>query len=127
MKTKLQFDTIPVINQKAINGTINFDHFHISFNPSSSNYGCITTALVLENHIFLILNGNHVDDLVDAAQSGIHGALKYFIQHISEANNLSEHTILSSNTTDKFGICDSIRSVFNRIVGMDFLTYSNSI
>jgi len=36
---------------------------HVSYNPSFSDYGTDTTAIVLQHNIFLVLNGDHRKEL----------------------------------------------------------------
>lgn len=83
----------------------NFSGYHVSFNPRSSDYGCPTTALVLQGRVFLVLNGDHVDDLIAAAErDGVGGCVALFADRIQDANPLSEHPMAVGCATDPFGL-----------------------
>jgi len=70
------------------------EHF-LSYNDVDGViYGGETTAIVLgQMQLFLILNGNHCYDLEEASrEDGLQGCIDYFIDHINQANKMSEHT-----------------------------------
>lgn len=97
-------ETIPVTNQRTVNSTSNFSGFHLSYNPSAADYGSDTTAIVLKNQLFLILNGNHKKSLSEVANSaGLQGCIDYFISNIAQANPIGEH-IGAINGKDPFGL-----------------------
>ena len=84
--------TIPVLNQRTANATCQFEGFHLSYNPRTADYGTDTSAIVFANRLFFILNGNHRQPLLEAAQnSGLQGVIDYFIDNIEKANYRSEH------------------------------------
>lgn len=84
--------TIPIINQRTTNSVAGFEGFHLSYNPSSVDYGSDTTAFVIKQSLFLILNGDHKTDMHAAAEAGgIMGALDYFIANIGRANYRGSH------------------------------------
>ena len=64
----MSLSTFPML--RPINRVQNFGRFHISHNPSSASYGCDTTALVLNETVFLVLNGSHIKAMKDAASLG---------------------------------------------------------
>jgi hypothetical protein len=77
-----------------------FDGFHVSYNAHTFYYDSATTALVLRDRVFLVLNGNHTADMLDAAsRDGLSGALRVFMDRLSLANPLSEHRMA-------LGLCD---------------------
>ena len=95
----------PATRQLMPNRVRNFDRFHISYNNRSADYGCPTTALVLEGRVFLVLNGDHVEAMVDAAvQGGLQGCMDLFIERIDQANPLSEHMMAFGLAADPFGL-----------------------
>lgn len=97
--------TIPVINQRTINSTMDFDKFHLSYNPSRANYGSDTTAIVLKGTVFFILNGNHKNELAEISKTkGLQGVIEYFIDNIDKANKLSEHNLLIEGSNDLFKV-----------------------
>lgn len=107
-------DTVPIdfkhhpcafTNSLSVNATKSFDNFHISYDPTTRNYKSITTAIVLENHVFLVLNGNHSFALNQiAGHSGLVGCVDYFIEHIEQANPFSEHLNITGKSPDIFGL-----------------------
>jgi len=100
-------DTIPIINQRTPNATCRFSGFHLSYNPSSADYGSDTTAIVMGDTLFFILNGNHKKVLATiATETGLQGCIDYFINHIELANPLSEHLGVI-NGQEQFGIAKS--------------------
>lgn len=84
--------TIPYTNQRTVNATCSFKGFDLSYNPSAADYGTDTTAIVLDQQIFLILEGNHKQQLLNAANElGLQGCVDYFILNIAQASSFSEH------------------------------------
>jgi hypothetical protein len=84
--------TIPIINQRTVNSVADFEDFHLSYNPSSVDYGSDTTAFVVKQSLFLILNGDHKAGMHAAAETGgVIGALDYYISNIDQANFRSSH------------------------------------
>ena len=95
----------PVTNAIQPNRVRNFDGFHVSYNPHSADYGCDTTALVLQGRVFFVLNGDHAADLLDAAeQRGLQGCVDLFIARIDHANAISEHRMAVGAAPDPFGL-----------------------
>lgn len=84
---------IPVINIRSINAaTDDLGGFYLSYNPNHSGYGCDTTAIVLNECVFFILNGNHKTQLLDALnRNGFQGVIDYFIDNLAQASHRSEH------------------------------------
>jgi len=98
-------DTIPVINQRTINSTAGFKDFHLSYNQSSADYGNATTAIVLKDRVFFVIDGDHRKALYEAAEvSGIQGCIEYFIANIAQANKLSEHHMVIGVSKDVFNL-----------------------
>jgi len=89
---QLSSQRCPVTNALQPNRVRNFEGFHISYNPHRADYGCDTTALVLQGRVFFVLNGDHAADLLDAAeQGGLQSCVDLFIARIERANAISEH------------------------------------
>lgn len=85
------------------NMTASFAGFDISHNASIADYGSETTAIVLQKRVFFILNGNHCAELVEEANvNGIAGCVRYFAQHIDQANTRSEHRMAAGLSEDPF-------------------------
>lgn len=105
----MSLSTFPML--QPINRVQNFGRFHISYNPSSADYGCDTTALVLDDTVFLILNGSHQTAMKNAAaDGGLPACIDYFVAHIGQANRLSEHHVINGSLKDLFGICNSAQN-----------------
>lgn len=95
----------PVTNTVAPNMILAEDNYHISFTDSNSAvYGDNTTAIVLQNRVFLILTGDHTEGLASAkASNGLQGCIDYFIANIDQANPLSEH-LMALGRNDQFAL-----------------------
>ena len=97
--------TVPITNERTVNAVKKYKGFHLSYNPSSSHYGCATTAIVLRDSVFLVLNGNHKQALSDVADAdGVSGCIDYFCKNIKQANLLGEHFIVAGVEKDLFSI-----------------------
>jgi hypothetical protein len=95
----------PVTRVLAPNVSRSFGDFAISYCRRSVDYGCDTTAIVLGGRVFLILNGYHAEQLIDAASTtGAQGCVDYFSENIAQANARSEHLMASGVVTDLFGL-----------------------
>lgn len=95
----------PGINTLMPNQTRSFDGFHISYARSLPEYGCATTALVLAERVFFVLDGNHAEDMVAAAlRAGLQGCIELFLERIHLANRLSEHRAAAGMTPDPFDL-----------------------
>ncbi|MFK4131955.1 hypothetical protein ACI2KR_06625 [Pseudomonas luteola] len=102
----------PVTNVRSPNVSRVFGDFSISYNPRSSGYGCPTTAIVLQERVFFVLNGNHAEPLCNAANnSGLQGAIDYFIENIAQANAFSEHPMAIGLSRDQFGLFETALEV----------------
>ena len=111
----LSFQRCPVTRQLMPNRVRSFDGFHVSYNNSSSDYGCPTTALVLGGRVFLILNGDHAGDLIEAAElGGLPGCMDLFIERIASANSRSEHMAAFGLADDPFGLHATMHSLFGQ-------------
>ena len=98
---------IPVTNETSPNVTADFAGFHISYNRQSIDYGCPTTALVIGNTLFFILNGDHKQALLDTGnKSGLQGCFEYFLEELDKGNHLSEH-INVANGDNTFSLTDT--------------------
>jgi hypothetical protein len=83
---------VPVTNELAENTVADFKSYHISYNSNPANYGCRTTALVMKNNVFFILNGDHKDAMLEASEeNGLQGCFDYFLRNLDKANGMSEH------------------------------------
>lgn len=102
----------PVTHVISPNMTASFAGFHISHNASIAHYGSETTALVLRERVFFILNGNHSEELVkEARASGVAGCIRYFAEHIDQANRCSEHLMAVGLTSDPFELCPTAQEI----------------
>lgn len=92
---------VPVTNELAPNTILNRGDYHISYNASAANYGSETTAIVLKNTVFLVLNGDHKKALQDISEEGgLQACFDYFLENIDSANGMSEHhPILKGDNT----------------------------
>lgn len=105
----------PVTNVVAPNMVRNFDGYAISYNSSSADYGCPTTALVLDHRVFFILNGNHTEALVEAAEDrGIDGCVDVFIANLNQANDRSEHGMATGIREDLFELMPTTLNVIGQ-------------
>lgn len=95
----------PLIQAMSPNQVAKFTGYHISHNNYESHYGGETTAFVLKDSVFLILNGDHRQSLLDISkEKGLDGCLDYFNEHIEQANKLSEHKQLIGVVDDVFNL-----------------------
>ncbi len=106
----------PVTRSPSPNMTRSFaPGFHISYNPSSADYGTDTTAIVIQERVFFVLSGDHAAALCAAAdQSGIAGCVDYFVEHIAQANSLSEHLMATGVNADPFGLMPTALEVLGQ-------------
>jgi len=106
----------PVTGELAPNRARTFDGFHVSYNAHTLYYDSDTTALVLRDRVFLVLNGNHTAEMLDAAtRDGLAGALRVFMDRLSLANPLSEHRMA-------LGLCDDpfeLQPTMVEVLGQD--------
>lgn len=102
--------TIPVINQRTVNSTLDFKDYHISHNPSAADYGTETTAIVISNRVFFILCGDYRKPLRDAANAGgLSECLRFFITNIKRAHDYSEHKQATGRATDPWELLPTLR------------------
>lgn len=109
---------VPVLGGNSINTTTqDLGGYHISYNPSSADYGSPTTAIVLQHRVFFILNGDHSRDLAAAVErDGIQGAMGYFIDNVALANPRSEHPMVTGESSDPFGLIPTAIEVLGQSV-----------
>lgn len=114
MDVKFRRASCPITNERMPNETASFRDYHVSYARFLSHYGCDTTALVLEDRVFLILNGDHKAAMAEAASIGVNACLDYFIAHINESNALSEHRMIAgAPAADVF----NLRATFEKVFG----------
>ena len=105
----------PVTNVRHPNVSRSFSGFHISYCRQSTDYGCDTTAIVLDGRVFLILNGYHAEQLIHAAtEKGIQGCVDYFVENISKANARSEHQMATGLVSDPFNLLGTALEVIGQ-------------
>ena len=106
----------PVTRAPSPNVTRSFAQgFTISYNPSSADYGTDTTAIVIKERVFFVLSGDHAAALCAAAdQNGIAGCVDYFVEHIAQANRLSEHLMATGVNADPFGLMPTALEVLGQ-------------
>lgn len=86
---------IPVTNELMPNEVSDQGEFHLSYNRSSADYGCDTTAIVLRGTVFLILKRDHRSALAAACDAdGLQGCFDYYLTHIAEAHPFSDHHLI---------------------------------
>lgn len=103
--TGMKANTCPVTNARSPNLSRSFEDFRISYNPSSVDYGCDTTAIVLKGRVFFILNGDHAVQLCNAATGGgMQACVEYFIDNVAHANHYSEHRMATRMIDDPFDL-----------------------
>ncbi|QRD62699.1 hypothetical protein H8Z72_22500 (plasmid) [Xanthomonas citri pv. citri] len=95
----------PATGELAPNRICEFGTFHISYNPHATQYGCETTALVLAGRVFFVLNGDHTDAMLSAAErNGIEGCIDIFVNQLHLASELSEHRMAVGISADPFAL-----------------------
>lgn len=105
----------PVTNVRSPNVSRSFENFHISYCDRSDGYGCDTTAIVLRDRVFFILNGNHAAQLINTAEEeGIQGCIEYFIENIEKANRYSEHSMATGVINDPFDLFSTALEVIGQ-------------
>lgn len=108
------FKTQPAVmmcgmNVAGINEVDNRGRWHLSYNPSVQGYGCVTTALVFDNRVFFVLNGDHRKAWGEAAD--LEGALDYFIEHHQQVSDMSEHRMALGFATDHFALMPTLADI----------------
>lgn len=106
---------VPIVNTMSPNVVAITDTtFHLSYKSSCSDYGSDTTAIVLRNNVFFILNGDHKEALLALAETeGLPACMQYFIEHIAQANPLSEHRMAVLLDADMFGLNKTVSELLN--------------
>lgn len=95
----------PVTNVVTPNTTMRFDNFHLSYNASSADYGSDTTAIVVLDRVFFVLNGDHRKELSQASsENGIQGCVDYMIKNIDKTNFRSELQMVIGLQKDHFNL-----------------------
>lgn len=113
MSTRLSYSSCPVTNERTPNGVKEYDGFYISYCRYQVEYGSDTTALVLDGRVFLILNGDHSEELIRAAETkGLSGCMETFLERAAQANPLSEHRMSLGLADDPFELQGTIRKLF---------------
>ena len=97
----LFYDGIPVTCN---NVTKSHTCHHVSYNYSSANYGCPTTALVIKNNVFIILCGDHFENLNSALENGLDTAWEYIVKNAKELHPMGDHNAVVSITEDVFSL-----------------------
>lgn len=88
-----------------------FNGFHIAY-----DHGTDTTALVLRNHVFFVLAGDHVHDWDKAAKDkGIQGCIDLFVERMDQAHRRSEHRMAVGLDSDIF----NLRPTLYEMIGKD--------
>jgi hypothetical protein len=119
----------PVTAELAPNRVRTFDGFHVSYNAHTFFYDSDTTALVLRDRLFLVLNGDHSSEMLDAAsRDGLPYALRVFMDRLDVANQLSEHRMALGFCDDPFELQPTMleaigRDAFDRFVAAVTASY----
>lgn len=103
----------PITNEVAPNSTLSKKDYHISYNPSAAHYGTNTTAIILDDRVFLILSGDHRNGL-STEGSDIGTCLDYFISNIHLANPFSEHLMAVGLKKDPFKLAPTALKSFGQ-------------
>ena len=75
---------IPIPGVAVLNSIRESKEFHISYNPSIANYGTRTTALVILDTVFLILKGDHREQMPETLQQ----CFDYFLDNFDLAHKM---------------------------------------
>ena len=118
MNNEVKFETKEHNGFKYPNEVASFGHYYLSKNNNSDTFGCPTTAVVIKDKIYLILNGyDHGDKLLEVAKDrGLIGCVEYFIANIKDASHLPDYLLLDGDP-------DAINSktyYYNRVLGMGY-------
>jgi len=112
---KFKYERMPVTNEMTPNSTVHFDGYYLSYNRRSSDYGCDTTAIVVGGRVFLLLNGDHREELLSISNTdGLDGCLNYLINNINLSNKYSEINTLVGVDKDVFGLVDTFLNHSNQ-------------
>ena len=98
------------------NETAMFKDFYLSYNNTDvSFYGSDTTAIVLKERVFFLLNGDHRQALLTKAkQDGLQGCVDYFIANIALVNKISEHGMVIGISPDRFDLLETALEVLGQ-------------
>ncbi len=104
----------PVTGAMSANSVKNLNNkIHISYNPSYQHYGLDTTAIVFNNRLFFILNGDFKLELSEAySEYGLNGLLSSFLENIKKSNRFSEHLQVIGKEKDLFQLKDTFLEFF---------------
>lgn len=87
--------------------------WYLSYNPSVTGYGCVTTALVLGNRVFFILEGDHREAWGEAADFGVECAMGYFMTQEACVSSFSEHRSALGLVADPFRLEETITEIIS--------------
>jgi hypothetical protein len=97
--------TIPINNERTPNVSIRLTGYYLSYSSRTGDYGSDTTAIILNNVVHLLLNGNHTHPLWEiSSEKGIDGCIEYFANNINKANKISEHYQIIGKADDLFNL-----------------------
>ncbi len=113
METGFKSARCPITNELTPNVTLDCDKFHISYNTSSREYGYDTTAIVIEDRVFFILNGNHCIPLKNISND-ISKCIDYFIDNIHNSSKFSEHLMVAGIEDDVFSLQKTVLKVIGQ-------------
>lgn len=72
-------------------GNKSYNGFYVSYDPSTRNYGCVTTALVLgQMEKFYILKGDHREQYMKIMEQGFDKCLEYYKDNIADSHENSD-------------------------------------
>lgn len=78
---------VPVTNELAPNSIVESKGYHLSYCSRVSDYGCVTTALVLRNNVFLILKGDHRKTW---PKEPLQASFDYFVENRDQWHDFSD-------------------------------------
>lgn len=83
--------------------------WHLSYNRNPAGYGTDTTALVFDNRVYFILNGDHRKTWGNA--ENIAQAVDHFMAQHESINGMSEHRMALGLESDVFALMPTVTEV----------------
>lgn len=109
MFSKQETKVVDGVVLQAHNEVDNRGRWHLSYNPRTDGYGCVTTALVFDNNVFFVLCGDHRKAWGEAAD--LDHALEYFMAHKKQVHKASEHLMALGWAKDEFNLMPTLADI----------------
>ena len=105
-----------------------YKYHYVSYNCSSATpYGCPTTALVIYNHVFIILCGDHFKNLNSASENGLETAWEYIVKNAKELHAMGDHNAVVGITEDVFSCRETaVKYLSNESLNALYLAVTNN-